>query len=59
MTLKSQYRLERIAQVKKLILENPQYNEKQLILLAQSSFGFSERLVKEYLKIIKFESKNG
>ena len=55
MSLKSQYRLERINQVKELILGNTQLNEKQILLLIQSKFGFSERLVKEYIKIINFE----
>jgi len=57
MSLKSQYRLERIKQTKEVILKNPELNEKDLILLIQLQFGFSERLVKEYIKIIKFESE--
>lgn len=59
MSLKSQYRMERKEQVKKLFIENPSWSEKELILNSMSKFGFSERLVKEYLKLIKFEVLNG
>ena len=55
MSLKSQYRLERIKQIKKLKKDNPKRDNKWIILKAQSLFGFSERLTKEYLKVVEFE----
>ena len=55
MDIKGQNRLMRIEQIKKLQEKNRDKPIGWIILKAQSEYGFSERLIKEYLKIIQFQ----
>lgn len=57
MDLKCQNRLARIEQIKTLIKQNPNLTDKEIVLKAGITFGFSKRLTLEYLQLIKFEDK--
>lgn len=54
MDMKGQNRLRRIEQIKTLMDKNPKKDKNWIILKAQVDFGFSERLIKEYIKLIEF-----
>jgi hypothetical protein len=44
---------------KKIIKENPQLSEKELLIKLMGEFNMSRRYTKEYLDVALFEIKNG